>query len=403
MKALVLILTLLSSTAFASGTWTYWVHLKAKDSKTRSEISKFIHIDQVIDDSVYAVVNEHDYKELKKNFSKLLVDHHPYKEILPTTDMDEFEFPSGDEKFHTYQEIIDKIKELTRTYPNLTEELTIGNSLEGRNLIGIKISGAKNPNNKFFIPGIAFLGAHHAREHLSVEVPIMLASYLLENYNKDARIKNLVDNREIFIVPMVNPDGAMYDIKGKKYKSWRKNRAQNRNGTSGVDLNRNYSFGWGTGGSSTSPGSDVFMGPKPFSEPETLAVKEFVEAHANIRVLLSFHTFSELILYPWGGKYDGVGGKDQQVFEKMAQTMSKWNRYKPQQASDLYIASGDTCDWAYGTQNIFCFTFELSPKSMWNGGFYPGAKVIDKTFQANVNPALYLIEHAADPYAVLNN
>ena len=145
------------------------------------------------------------------------------------------------------------------------------------------------------------------------------------------------------------------------------------------------------------------MGPKPFSEPETLAVKEFVEAHANIRVLLSFHTFSELILYPWGGKYDGVGGRDQQVFEKMAQTMSKWNRYKPQQASDLYIASGDTCDWAYGTQNIFCFTFELSPKSMWNGGFYPGAKVIDKTFQANVNPALYLIEHAADPYAVLNN
>ena len=86
----------------------------------------------------------------------------------------------------------------------------------------------------------------------------------------------------------------------------------------------------------------------------------------------------------------------------MAKTMAKWNGYKPEQASDLYIASGDTCDWAYGAKNIFCFTFELSPKSMWRGGFYPGAKVIDRTFNVNIKPALYLLKHAGNPYGVLS-
>jgi carboxypeptidase T len=89
---------------------------------------------------------------------------------------------------------------------------------------------------------------------------------------------------------------------------------------------------------------------------------------------------------------------DRQVFENMARTMAKWNNYKPQQSSELYIASGDTTDWAYGTLGIFAFTFELSPRSMWRGGFYPGEGVLDKVFEDNLKPSLYLIEMADDPY-----
>ena len=81
----------------------------------------------------------------------------------------------------------------------------------------------------------------------------------------------------------------------------------------------------------------------------------------------------------------------------MARQMATWNRYKPQQASDLYIASGDTTDWAYGTHGIYAFTFELSPKSNWDGGFYPGQGVIDRVFNDNLRPILYMLDIADDP------
>ena len=202
---------------------------------------------------------------------------------------------------------------------------------------------------------------------------------------------------------MVNPDGAMYDIKGRRYKMWRKNMRKERNELFGVDLNRNYGFGWGGGGSSSSRNSDIYRGPKAFSEPETLAIKNFVEENPHIKIVLTYHTYSELILYPWGHKNEGVGGKDQQVFETLANKMASWTGYTPQRSSDLYIASGDTCDWAYGALKRFCFTFELTPKSYWQGGFYPGAKVIDRVSKVNIKPALYLIKNSQNPYGVLTS
>ncbi|MES2965251.1 MAG: M14 family zinc carboxypeptidase, partial [Bdellovibrionota bacterium] len=164
----------------------------------------------------------------------------------------------------------------------------------------------------------------------------------------------------------------------------------------------NYGFGWGTGGSSKRGNDDTYMGPAPFSEPETKSIRDFVEKTTNATVLLSFHTFSELILYPWGGKYDPVAdAKDHSVFETMAKQMATWNGYTPQQASDLYIASGDTVDWAYGEHKIFGFTFELDPSSIWDGGFYPGQKVIPGVFAKNWQACLYMIGLADNPYRAI--
>jgi carboxypeptidase T len=396
--AMALTAIFVTSNAFAA---MHFVHLKASSEVERSKIANIIHIDQVIEDSVYAVVNEDDLLELKKKLGSLLVETHEYLPKGQKENSEEIEFPAKDEKFHTFKETMDVLDNLARKYPKIVTSFSLGSSVEGRALKGLRVTGPKNLKSDAFIPGIFFVGAHHAREHLSTEVPLLLLNHLLENYGTDKRITDLINSRDIYFVPMLNPDGAMHDIKGRKYKMWRKNRIENAKGSFGVDLNRNYSFGWGTGGSSRRETSDVFMGPKPFSEPETQAVKKFVEEHANIRIILSFHTFSELILYPWGGKKDGVSGKDGQVFTKMARTMSQWNKYKPMQASGLYVATGDTCDWAYGEHGIFCFTFELSPKSRWRGGFYPGAKVIDPAFKVNILPALYLIEKAGDPYGVL--
>ena len=234
----------------------------------------------------------------------------------------------------------------------------------------------------------------------------MFAQYLVEQYRAgNPRIVGLINSRDIHIIPVVNPDGMEYDIKDGTYKMWRKNRTRNANGTFGVDLNRNYGFQWGTGGSSSDPNSETYKGTAPFSEIESRAIKNYVEAHTNITILLTLHSFSKLILYPWGHKYNPIEtGADHQVHSVMARKMAEWNGYEPEQSSELYIASGDTTDWSYGVHKIISFTFELDPANngVGGGGFYPGPGVIQPVFQKNIEPFLYLINYADNPYRVLD-
>jgi carboxypeptidase T len=321
------------------------------------------------------------------------------------------DFPSDDARFHNYAEASAVLDQIVALHPDRIRKFSIGKTTENRDIWAVQINSSGEfhedgaPSGK---PGIVFMGNHHAREHLSAEIPLMLLEYLATNMDTDAEISRLVNTRDIFVIPMVNPDGVEYDISTGRYKSHRKNMRQNgRSGFRncvGVDLNRNYGYGWGTGGSSTDTCSDVYMGTTAFSEPETQAIKAFVEGRPNLKVLLSFHTFSELILYPWGGKYEPIEDENaRRAYQTMARTMAGWNGYTPEQSSELYIASGDTTDWAWGQLGIFSFTFELSPRDMWNGGFYPGAGVIDNVFAANLRPALFLIDLADDPYRVLQN
>lgn len=383
----------------------HFVHIKTKDKQIRSEIASMAHLDDVVEDSIYTTVNETDFANIKKNFSNLIVETHEIDlglDEMNKTFQDVIEFPEKDTKYHTFAEVKQALEKLTQQYPEIAVLKSLGTTYEGIDIPMIRITSKENRKGNSFTPGIFFVGSHHAREHLSTEVPVRLAKYILENHASNTRIQRLVRTRDIYIAPTLNIDGKNHDLKGRRYKMWRKNRRINEGSNKiGVDLNRNYGFGWGTGGSSKNPGSDVYMGPQPFSEPETKAVRRFIENHPNIRIMLSYHTFSELILYPWGGKNDPVGGEDERIFKKMAKQMAEWTKYKPQQSSDLYVASGDTCDWAYGEHGIYCFTFELSPKSMWTGGFYPGAKAIDPTFQVNIEPALYLIDLADNPKRVL--
>ncbi|MCC7442649.1 MAG: zinc carboxypeptidase [Bdellovibrionales bacterium] len=315
-----------------------------------------------------------------------------------------FDFPAADARFHNYAELTQKLNSIANANADIARVVSIGKSLQGRELLAIHINTdtVALDSGKSEKPGIVYMGTHHAREHLSTEIPLMFAEHLLKN-RADAQISGMLNGRDIWIVPMVNPDGVEYDIETTSYRMWRKNRRANEGGTFGVDLNRNYGYMWGTGGSSTNPSSDTYMGTEPFSEPETAAVKGFLDTHRNLTIVLSVHTFSELILYPWGHKYDAIETeRDRLVHEKMAQTMAAWNGYTPQQSSDLYIASGDTTDYAYGELGMISFTFELSPKSMWNGGFYPGAGVIDRVFEANLRPFLYALDLSNDPYRVLS-
>jgi hypothetical protein len=165
MKNLITVLALvLSANLLAKD--MHFVHLKVKTFEERSRLANIIHIDHVIEDSVYAVVNEDDLKVLKKEIGHLLVETHIYH-IPETKDDAEIEFPRKDEKFHTYKETMAVMDNLARQYPKITKIFSLGTTIEGRDIKGIRITGEKNFNSKAFIPGIFFIGAHHAREHLS--------------------------------------------------------------------------------------------------------------------------------------------------------------------------------------------------------------------------------------------
>ncbi|UOF01015.1 M14 family metallopeptidase [Bdellovibrio reynosensis] len=372
----------------------YWMKIRATDAFQRTLVANTgASIEATREDFVVAIGTLEEKAAIEK--MGLLEVSFPL-----TSEMD---FPAKDAIYHNYAEMTDKLNKLVSNHSDIAELSSIGKSIEGREIWAVRISG--NLSQAETLPAAIFMGGHHAREHLSVELPLYYIEYFLTEYkNGNPRIQRLINGRDIHIIPMVNPDGAEFDISTGSYKAWRKNRAINGDGTQGVDLNRNYGFKWGTGGSSSSGSSDTFKGPHPFSEPETQAIKRYIEAHENITVLLSFHTFSQLILYPWGHANSGIPiARDRQVHEVMAKKMAEWNGYKPQQASQLYIASGDTTDWAYGEHKIIAFTFELDPGSsgFGPGGFYPGSGIIPEVQRKNLEPVLYLIEYADNPYRSL--
>jgi carboxypeptidase T len=378
----------------------YWLKIKATDKFQRSVIADDgIAIEIVKDDYVIAYGSDKEKQKMEARGLLIAASNLKFEKEFSGLD-----FPKEDEIYHNYAELTSELNKLASENPDILELSVIGKTVENRDIFAVRINtDHANAQNK---PALIVMGGHHAREHLSVEMPLKFINYLVTNFrNNDERVKSLIETRDIHIIPAVNPDGLEYDISGSSYRMWRKNRSKASGSAFGVDLNRNYDFQWGTGGSSSSPSSDTYMGPRPFSEPETQAIKKYVEEHTNITVLLSFHSFSKLILYPWGHKYSGIEiGNDKVVHQKMAEKMSTWNGYTPQQSSELYIASGDTTDWSYGVHKIISFTFELDPSNSGFGGdgFYPGPTAIESSFNKNIEPLLYLLDYSDNPYRVLN-
>jgi carboxypeptidase T len=259
---------------------------------------------------------------------------------------------------------------------------------------------------------VLFSAGQHAREHITIEMALYLIDELTGKYLSDPRIKGIVDSREIWIIPSVNPDGSEYDIEPGTYRSWRKNRQPNAGTDSvGTDLNRNYGFRWGCcGGSSPIASTDVYRGPSAFSAPETQAVRNFVLSRVidgvqQIRASIDFHAFSELVLWPFGHtRADVTKGmtRDQHdTFEALGTSLARTNGYTPEQSSDLYITDGAIDDWLWGANGVFAFTFEMYPADGPGPGFYPPDEVIHRETARNREAALLLLEEAACPYAAI--
>ncbi|MFI7022874.1 M14 family zinc carboxypeptidase [Micromonospora sp. NPDC049900] len=319
-------------------------------------------------------------------------------------------FPPADANYHDYAEMTAVVNQVVADHPSIARKISIGSSYEGRDLVAVKISDnvATDENE----PEILFNAQQHAREHLTVEMAIYLLNLFTDNYGSDSRITSLVNNREIWIVPTVNPDGSEYDIATGSYRSWRKNRQPN-SGSSyvGTDLNRNWSYNFGCcGGSSGSTSSDTYRGPSAFSAPETQALRNFVNSRVvggvqQIKANIDFHTYSELVLWPYGyttsNTATGMNADQYNTFATIGQQMAATNGFTPQQSSDLYITDGSSIDWMWATHGIWAYTFELYPGSASGGGFYPPDEVIPAQTSRNREAVLILSEYADCPYRAI--
>jgi hypothetical protein len=259
--------------------------------------------------------------------------------------------------YKTYDEYNTKLDELETLRPDLANVFVVGLSLEGREIRGIRITGPGA--NK---PAVLLNGCQHAREWIAPMVTIYAADRLIAEYGADPLVTDLVDDVEFLIVPIVNPDGYIYSWGPDRW--WRKNRRDNGDGSFGVDLNRNWDYAWGLdNGSSPAPGHETYRGPEPFSEPETQAMRDLFQANPQVVSNLDFHSYGQLILYPWSYGYDPA--PDLLLLHALGDTMAAsiyavhGRIYTNQQGVVLYPASGAIDDWAYGDQGVFSYTVEL--------------------------------------------
>ena len=314
------------------------------------------------------------------------------------------EFPAEDRGYHTYAEVTSETLAITQAYPAIVRRVSLGKSFEGRDLWALKVSDNVGVNEAE--PEVLIDANQHAREHLTVEQAMYLLNELTSQYASDQRIRDVVDSREIWIVPTVNPDGAEFDVATGRYASWRKNRQPNPPSPNiGTDLNRNWGWQWGCcDGSSSNPASEEFRGATPFGAPETRALRDFVlwrraGGVQQIKASIDFHSYGELVMWPFAYLFadtaPGMTQDQRDAFAALGTSMAQTNAYKPQQASELYISDGNLRDWLWGSESIFAYGFE-----MWGGsfGFYPPDENIPAQTSRNREAVLRLLEIADCPY-----
>jgi len=284
--------------------------------------------------------------------------------------------------YHTYDEMVSELENLTAAHPAILRMESIGKTYEGRDLWAVKLSD--NVTMDEAEPNITILGGIHAGELIGVEVALYILEFLVGNYTTDSTVGWYVNSTQLWFVPMINPDGHVYLEKGNQ---WRKNRSPNPGGTFGTDLNRNFGHLWGLEASHNPPDDD-YCGPYAFSENETQAVSKLVTDHPP-KITLSYHAFGQYILYPWGNtiNQEPVDARLSQIAWNMSFAMPESDRYLPMPAREMYAATGDTDDYFYMNLSILPFTIELATSNRPPDSAVPGICA------DNLGPVMYVLNY----------
>ncbi|MEB3220801.1 MAG: M14 family metallopeptidase [Candidatus Sericytochromatia bacterium] len=291
-------------------------------------------------------------------------------------------FPAG---YGSVGAVHAELRQLAQAYPTLVEAVEIGKSVEGRPILAAKIT-AKPAEN---LPAVRITGGTHARELVPVELMRNLTKALVEGYGKDATVTRLLDSRQVWIVPVVNPDGRTRVEGGSAM--WRKNARPLGMGATGVDINRNADDHWSQG--DASPRSDAFRGEAPFSEPETQAIRDLA---LKVRFKASFdvHCYGGMVLWPPG--FSTEFSADEARFKAIGEKIARPLGYRAGTiARTIYKTYGDMATWEYAKLGTLAFAAELN-----DGEFAPRFGQVDKDWQAWKEHFLFFIDAAANDKAV---
>ncbi|MCC6397676.1 MAG: immune inhibitor A, partial [Bacteroidetes bacterium] len=301
--------------------------------------------------------------------------------------------------FMTLAELDATVDSMLAAYPLLISGRdTIGFSVEGRPIWSVKIS--RNPDLDEPEPRVLYTAVHHAREPQGMMTLLFTMWYLLENYGSDVDVTDILDHRELFFVPLLNPDGYAYNQKVNPEGGgmWRKNRRPNIDSSLGVDLNRNYGYAWGYDdvGSSKVPAHETFRGLGPFSEPETAALRDFC-IEKEFSVALNYHAFANVLIHPWGHRNNVP--PDSAVFQRLGTLVTRRNYYPYGTGAKTigYPTNGDSDDWMYGDTltkpAIFAMTSEVGSA---DDGFWPAPERILPLAEENLGANLALARLAGE-------
>ena len=361
-----------------------------------------VHIDP--DNSIKFAISMSDLIKMELLNISYTVIHENLEEFYAsrlTNDYESRDFEYGSMGgYYTFSEIVENLDELYEDYPNLvSEKISIGQTLEGRDIWAIKMSD--NPNIDEDEAEVLYTGLHHAREPMSYMNLFYYMNWLVENYDVDQMANDILDNRELWFIPAINPDGLIYNqqIAPNGGGMQRKNARETCNGgVDGVDLNRNYSFMWGLDNQGSSPDGcdETYRGNMPFSEPETTAIEAFVSAH-DFPVAFNYHSYSNLLLHPYGyTEPNPMDDEDIQTFTEIGQELVSVNGYELGTGVDiLYAVNGEACDWMYGVHGIFAYTPEVGSSQ---DGFWPATNRIVPLCEENLYANQYLALVAGSNY-----
>lgn len=277
-----------------------------------------------------------------------------------------------------YAGVSNYVNSLVTAYPGFVTRIALGNSVEGREIFAIRVTSPVPPIGGVRKPVVVLNSLQHAREWITVTSNLYATTELLSKYATDAAAKAILDEYELVIIPISNPDG--YNHTWTNNRLWRKNRRVTGTNTRGVDLNRNWSVGWGlSSGSSGSLSSDTYRGPSPLSEPETQALSNYMLSVPKVVAHIDIHSYSQLILRVWGHKYEDPTGlaSINRIGNAMRSSIlaATGANYIFGGSEILYLASGTAPDWVFGNLGAFSVTAELRDTGA-NGFVLPTSFII---------------------------
>jgi hypothetical protein len=358
---------------------------------------------------VLVAVSPQELEEIEKLGFKVLIDNEETANfrLLWFNQDNQLATIPGYSCYRTVEETFAAAATLAANHPNLATWTDAGDSwqkaigpLEGYDMMVLKLTNEAIVAQK---PVLFITAAIHAREYATAEIAIRFAEYLVNNYGIDPDVTWMLDYQEIHIMFHANPDGRKIAEGGV---SWRKNR-DNDDGCSttyGVDLNRNFAYQWGTGGSSTNPCDETYRGPSAGSEPETQAIQDYISsvfidqrstgaAPADAQgVYIDLHSSGGYVMWPWG--YTTTTPPNNAQLQTMGRKLTYFNGYTPGQITRvLYVASGGGVDYAYGEMGVASYAFEVGT------AFFESCTSFTNTvYPANLNALLYAAKVARTPY-----